>query len=236
MQPYFFPYLGYFDLIRRTDRWIVFDTVQYMRHGWMNRNRILHPTNGWQYIIVPLRKHPLQTSIRDILTNDDIPWRNRILGQLAHYRKRAPHFAAVTRLVEDGLADGEDRLSRLNTRLLDRVCTYLGIPFPFSYFSEMKLDLPAIQSPGEWALRIAQQLGAGEYVNPSGGEHLFNRDAFARSGIRLTIRHLPPMTYRCGGLVFQPDLSIIDVLMWNTSQQVLAFLDASASLESGEAL
>ena len=56
MQPYFFPYLGYFDLINSTDRWIVFDTVQYIRHGWINRNRILHPNEGWQYIIVPIMK------------------------------------------------------------------------------------------------------------------------------------------------------------------------------------
>ena len=92
MQPYFLPYLGYFDLIRNTDRWIVFDTPQHIRHGWVSRNRILHPTAGWQYILVPLQGHSHKTAIRDILINDASPWRQRILGQLEHYRRRAPHF------------------------------------------------------------------------------------------------------------------------------------------------
>ena len=66
MQPYFFPYLGYFDLINRTDRWIVFDTAQYIRHGWVNRNRILHSDSEWQYILVPLKKHSRKAAIKDI--------------------------------------------------------------------------------------------------------------------------------------------------------------------------
>lgn len=56
MQPYFFPYLGYYALIQKTDTWVVFDDCQYIRHGWVNRNRILHPNNSWQYITVPIAK------------------------------------------------------------------------------------------------------------------------------------------------------------------------------------
>ena len=74
MQPYFFPYLGYFDLINRVDKWIVFDTPQYIRHGWVNRNRILHPHQGWQYIVVPLKKHDRDTSINQIETADPTEW------------------------------------------------------------------------------------------------------------------------------------------------------------------
>ena len=70
MQPYFFPYPGYFALIAQVDRWVVFDTPQYMRHGWVNRNRILHPGSGWQYIVAPLVKHRRSTSIRDIRLAD----------------------------------------------------------------------------------------------------------------------------------------------------------------------
>ncbi len=224
MQPYFFPYLGYFELIRRTDHWIVFDTVQYIRHGWINRNRILHPVQGWQYIIAPVRKHPLHTPIKDVRTNNDLPWRQRIVGQLAHYKKRAPHYRAVSRLVEEGLSDPEDRLSRLNAKLLARICAYLGIPFNYAFFSEADCTLPPIRAPGEWALQIARQLGASEYVNPPGGQELFDPTAFADAGIHLTISRLPSMTYGCRGLDFQPDLSIIDVLMWNAPEDVLAHM------------
>ena len=69
MQAYFFPYLGYFDLINCSDKWIVFDTVQYIRHGWVNRNRILHPTEGWQYIIVPIRKSKREAVLSSVEIN-----------------------------------------------------------------------------------------------------------------------------------------------------------------------
>ena len=72
MQPYFAPYLGYISLIKHTDEFILFDTVQFIRHGWIERNRILKPGGGWQYIAIPLVKHSQKTLICDICvrTND----------------------------------------------------------------------------------------------------------------------------------------------------------------------
>ena len=90
MQPYFFPYLGYFELIARVDRWVVFDVVQYNAKSWMNRNRILHPKEGWQYITVPVEKAPRGTLIRDIRVKDMVDSRERVLGQMVHYKKKAP--------------------------------------------------------------------------------------------------------------------------------------------------
>src|SRR5580693_8893111 len=104
MQPYLFPYPGYFDLINRCDRWVVFDTAQYIRHGWVNRNRILHPTSGWQYIIVPLKKHERETPINQIETQPYEQWASRILGQLQHYKKKAPGYAVASALVDDCLS------------------------------------------------------------------------------------------------------------------------------------
>ena len=74
-QPYFFPYLGYFGLIKNTDRWIVFDTPQFQKHGWIERNRIIKPVQGWQYISVPLIKHSQKTKIIDIKIKNDEDWR-----------------------------------------------------------------------------------------------------------------------------------------------------------------
>ena len=103
MQPYFFPALGYFDLMRTTDRWILFDTVQYRRHSWLNRNRILHPASGWQYVSAPLKKHHRDTLIRDVEVREGDEWKRRIVGQLAHYKKRAPYYARTVEWVEDAL-------------------------------------------------------------------------------------------------------------------------------------
>lgn len=223
MQPYFLPYLGYFDLIQSVDQWVVFDTAQYIRHGWVNRNRILHPTSGWQYIIVPLKKHHRDTPISEIEVAQTGDWRARIEGQLQHYRRRAPHFEAVMTLVRDCLAVPETSLARLNVASLAKVCAFLDIPFTPHYHSEMKLALGHVDEAGDWALRIAEALGAREYINPPGGQELFDPTKFATSGIRLTFQRPIEFTYDCRGYQFEPSLSIIDVLMWNSPEQVRTF-------------
>jgi hypothetical protein len=225
MQPYFFPYLGYFDVIHCAEEWIVADLVQYIRHGWVNRNRILHPATGWQYITVPVRKHALETPIRDIAIADT-DWRTPILRHLDHYRTRAPHFAAVFALVERGLARPEPSLARLNTALLADVCAYLGLPFRYRYLSEMNLALGPIERPADWALRICEAVGAHEYVNPPGGAALYDPAEFARHGLALNLRPLIDFRYACGPYTFVPHLSIVDVLMWNAPETVRRHLDA----------
>jgi WbqC-like protein family len=226
MQPYFFPYLGYFDLINYSDRWIVFDEIQYIRHGWMNRNRIFHPKEGWQYIIVPLKKHGRDVLIRDVEINEETDWRGRIIGQLQHYRRRSPYFERIIKLVDECLSVDEHFLSRMNTAILDKVCQHIGIPFQYQYFSEMNLKLDTVEEPGDWALRISETMGAKEYVNPRGGEGIFDRAKFEKAGIKLTIRNVPPIEYECKGYEFVPGLSIIDVLMWNSPDKIRGCLES----------
>lgn len=223
MQPYFFPYLGYFDLIHRTDRWIVFDTAQYIRHGWVNRNRILHPTNGWKYILVPLKKHSRDTPINEILVSDE-NWQRRILGQLDHYRKKAPYFPETKQLVEDCLGSAERNLSRLNLEVQAKVCGALGIDFQYEVFSEMDLAIEA-DEPGDWALHISSELGAAEYINPPGGEQLFDADRFAQADIQLTIQAFENIEYACDPYQFEPGLSVIDVMMWVSPDEILDHLN-----------
>ena len=191
MQPYFFPYLGYFDLINYTDTWIIFDTVQYIRHGWINRNRILHPKEGWQYIVVPLKKHSLDTGIKEVRISNHQDWAGRVLGQLQHYKKRAPYYRKTIALVEECTLQSDESLSRLNTMILEKVCRYLGINFEYRYFSEMDLEIEPVQEAGDWALRISEALGAEEYINPPGGVEIFDEEKFRDSNIKLTIQRFP---------------------------------------------
>jgi hypothetical protein len=225
MQPYFFPYLGYFDLINRCDRWIIFDTAQYIRHGWVNRNRILHPEEGWQYVTVPLRKHHRETPINEIETEAPENWGPRILGQLGHYKKKAPGYKLAFGLVEECLAAGETNLARLNTFILGKLCSTLGIKFESQVFSAMNLNLGPVMAPGDWALRICEAIHADEYLNPPGGKELFDAGAFSQSGIRLLIQPAFEFTYECAGRPFEPGLSVIDALMWNTPQEIKTHLD-----------
>jgi hypothetical protein len=224
MQPYFFPYVGHFDLIFQADFWVVFDTPQFIQKGWVSRNRVLHPVSGWQYVIVPREKHPFSTPINEVRIADDPEWRIRIIGQLQHYKKKAPFFGTVHDLVSECLYGGDEYLSQLNVRTLERVCEYLEIPFQYSVFSEMEVGRKDISSSTERALRLAKQLGADEYINPGGGAHLFDPAEFNAAGVKLTIQTPVDFFYECPGYEFEPNLSIIDVMMWNSVEDVRDYL------------
>ena len=225
MQPYFFPHLGYFDLIYNVDRWIVFDQAQYIRHGWVNRNRILKTgSKDWQYIVVPLKKHHQNTKIKDIQVHPDPVWKKRLLGQLQHYKKRAPFFKQTLDVVSRCLENTDTILSRLNAYCLEQVCAYLSIPFCYDYFSELNLPLGPINEPGDWALEISKAMGASLYLNAPGGKDLFDTDQFIQNDIQLVIRDLMNFTYDCPGYTFQSCMSIIDVMMWNSPEAILDYL------------
>ena len=228
MQPYFFPYIGYFNLIYQVQLWIVFDTVQFIRHGWINRNRILHPQEGWQYIIVPTQKHDQTIAIKDVRITSDSRWVDKLLGQLHHYKKKAPYYNNVINLVLDCVHYPGNSLSRLNVICLEHVCAYLEIPFRFSFFSEMDLNLGSIEGPGDWALKIAQVLGAHEYINAPGGADLFDRSKFDDAGIKLTIQKPVDFIYDTDGYGFQPNLSIIDVMMWNSPEVIRSYFSSTS--------
>ena len=226
MQPYFFPYLGYFDLINSVDKWVVFDTAQYIRHGWVNRNRILHPKSDWQYIIVPLKKHSRGTPIKEIEISGGMDWKSRILGQIMHYKKQAPLFEEMIGFMKTCLSNDDTSLSRLNVSILEKVSERLDIQFDYTCFSEMDIELAPIEAPGDWALGISEAMGASEYVNPPGGASLFDARKFEDKGIKLTIKEFKNFEYRCGRHEFIPALSIIDVFMWNSPPKIKEYLDA----------
>ena len=226
MQPYFFPYLGYFDLINRCDKFIVLDTPQYIRQGWMNRNRILHPRHGWQYVMVPVKRHRLGTAINQIETILPTSWRPRILGQLMHYKRTAPFFRNTFQLVEACLAAETTSLLALNIHILGLVSARLGIRWQHEVFSSMRLDLQSAKTPGEMAVRMAIVLGADEFINRPGGANQFDRAKFEAHGIKLTIQPSFEFTYATPGYTFEPGLSVIDALMWNSPEVIKAHLDA----------
>lgn len=228
MQPYFFPYLGYYDLINRTHRWIVFDVVKYAPRSWMNRNRILHPTEGWQYITVPVAKSAEGGAIKDVRALDIAGTHKRIRGQLEHYRKgRARYYSAIVELIDECFSGLEgDRLVDLNVRSMVIVCDYLGIPLDYSILSRMPLDLPEVSHPGQWALEICSAVGADAYLNPPGGRNLFVQHEWDERGIRLGFTDLVSFTYSTAPYPFIEHLSIVDVLMWNAPKTVKTYLDS----------
>lgn len=226
MQPYLFPYLGYFQLIADVDRWIVFDTAQYTPQSWMNRNRIAHDSAaGWHYLTVPVQRARQDTPIADIRLADPRGVQRLVLNKLAPYRGRAPHYEDVRTVLADGIAAcRSDRLADLNVATLAAVCRFLGIPFAPERLSELGLDLSAAKAPGDWALQVAIAIGADAYLNAPGGRELFRQEDWDAHGIALEFAGMPTFTYGRGRHPYVPHLSIIDVLMWNPRERVRDYL------------
>ncbi|WP_233804007.1 WbqC family protein [Paraburkholderia sp. HP33-1] len=231
MQPYFFPYLGHFALIANVDRWVVFDVTQYTPKTWMNRNRVLHPKEGWQYLSVPLANSSISILTREARVLDLGEACRSVLGKLTHYKRHAPYYRAIEALVARVMQDTDDpSLVHLNVRGLSAVCEYLGLRFDYQICSELDLPLPEAMAPGEWAPTISALLGANGYVNPAGGRELFDPEHFASRDISLEFLSFDGFTYDTGPHAFEPGLSIIDVLMWNSPQVVLDAIHAGSRL------
>lgn len=225
MQPYFFPYLGYYSIINYTDFLILFDSVQYIRHGWINRNRILKPETGWQYIIVPLEKHSRETLIKEIKISNNSDWKNKILRQLEHYKKQAPFFLDTMHLLNDIFQFEANDITQFNLHILKKTCEYINIPFNFRIFSDMNMDLEEIENPGDWAYCISMNLGVKEYINSPGGENMFDKKRFDIAGIKLKFLELESVEYNQRRESFEPDLSIIDVLMFNNPDEIIKLVN-----------
>ena len=226
MQPYFLPYLGYFSLIKHTDEFILLDTVQFIRHGWIERNRILKPSNGWQYIMVPLKKHSRETLIKDIEINNDQQWKEKILAQLQHYKKQAPYFSNVIDILNEIFSKEYATIVDLNLASLKTVCNYLGINTPIQVFSLMNIDIEPANAPDEWALNICKALGnVDEYWNPPGGQSFFDRKKYENAGINLKFHSAILTDYDQKRNVFEPGLSILDVMMFNSIEEINKMLD-----------
>lgn len=226
MQPYFFPYIGYFSLIKNTDKFISFDPVQYIKKGWMNRNRILKPNEGWQYIIAPVKTHGRDTLIKDIQVIDGDEWKSKIINQLDHYKKRAPYYNEVIRVLEACFNHSDTSLSKLNSLYLSLICSYLNIPFNFQMYSDLDIDVSSsVTAADEWALRISESLAASEYVNPPGGVSFFNKKKYSDSNIKLKFLKIKDVTYSQRRNQFEPGLSIVDVMMFNSPEEIVKMLD-----------
>lgn len=231
MQPYFFPYIGYFQLMAACDLFVVFDDVQYIRRGWVNRNRIL--VNGEpQWITLPVAgdDYFLPINQRVYLLDDRLAqrMRRRIVGA---YRA-APHFTATMQLIDEILSFGDANVARFNTHLLTRVARHLGIDTPVRIASSIEKNHDLA---GEsLVIDICQRLGATGYINPIGGLALYHPARFAAQG--LTLRFLQPEVpaYPQYGLTPVPSLSIIDVLMFNTPDDVRRLLSCHRLISGQE--
>jgi len=229
MQPYFFPYLGHFALIAHTDTWVVFDITQYTPKSYMTRNEVLKLNGGRQRFAAELCNGSIHIQTHQAKLMNPAKTRQQLLGALSHYKRKAPYFSAVCNVVEAtfealGASRAADSLVSLNTAALKQVCNYLGIGFNHQIASQMNMALPDDMGAGDWAPNIAKHLGASAYLNPIGGRNLFNPTQFHEMGVALEFLDYQAMTYATPGYGFEPNLSILDVMMWNSPQAIASHL------------
>ncbi|MGC3029409.1 WbqC family protein [Burkholderia sp. DN3021] len=217
MQPYFFPYVGYFQLMASVDTFVVFDDVSFINRGWINRNRI--NVNGAPHMItMPLRQASQNRLICDIEVADDAAWRPRILRTIHQSYARSPHFARVFPVVERILMHDAPNLADF---LLHGLITLRD---------HLRLDTNIVATSRRYAnadlkaqariIDIGRQEHADIYVNPVGGQELYDPHTFAAAGLQLKFLTpgLAPYTPVRG--TFVPALSIIDVLMCNDDASI----------------
>ncbi|GHV66217.1 hypothetical protein FACS1894199_09180 [Bacteroidia bacterium] len=235
MQPYFLPYIGYISLIKQTDKFILFDTVQFIRHGWIERNKILKQNEGWLYIQVPLLKHEQNTIIKDILIDNEQNWKSKILAQIQPYKKKAPHYYKVLGILNELFENEYVDIVSLNKKSLELICKYLFFEKELVIFSQMNLNIEQASAPDEWALHICKAVGGvTEYWNPPGGASFFDREKYDKAGIKLKFHKVKLTEYDQKRNYFESGLSILDVLMFNSVEEINDMLDNYVLCEKDE--
>ena len=216
MQPYFFPYIGYFQLISAVDLFIIYDNIKYTKKGWINRNRML--LNGADTpFSLPLKKNSdsLDVVQRELTSDFD---RGKLLNQFKGAYARAPHFAKTFPLLEGIVRCEERNLFSYIHHSIAEMCAHLGIKTEIRISSEIAID-HGLKSQDK-VLALCRALGAQTYINPVGGMELYSKGDFAAHGIDLEFIKTTPFEYSQFGAPFVPWLSIVDVLMFNPLEAI----------------
>lgn len=222
MQPYFFPYLGYFQLINAVDKFVVYDNIQYTKRGWINRNRIL--VNGKdEYVTIPLKRDSDFLNIDQRFLSDDFGVeRTKLLRRIEAAYHKAPCIASVMPLVERCLNAPNNNLFDFLLFGLREVLGFLGVQKEVVVSSSIRID-HSLKSQSR-VLAICKELKCKRYVNPIGGKELYQKEIFAANGIELAFLRAELNPYGQFNQSFVPSLSIIDVMMFNpveTMQEIL---------------
>ena len=221
MQPYIFPYIGYFQLINAVDKFVIYDDVNFINRGWINRNRIL--VNGKDSLFtIPLKDASQNKLINEIEVNWDAAWKNKFLKTIEQSYKKAPFYKEGLDIIEKTLNIEALNSSSVIFNNLKVICEYLDIKTELVKSSAIyqNADLKA----QERILDICLQEKANHYINPIGGLALYDKSFFEAKGLKLNFIKAKPVVYPQLKNEFVPWLSMIDVLMFNSKETIQAFL------------
>lgn len=222
MQPYFFPYIGYFQLIKVVDVFVIYDDVNYIKKGWINRNSIL--ANGKSFLFtIPLKNVSQNKQINQILIDDNASWKTNLLKTINLEYKKAPYFNDVFPIIKEILLHTENNLAGFILYSLQYVCDFLNIKTKLVLSStiEKNSDLKGQDK----IIEICKKLDATDYINAIGGKELYDEAVFFNNTIKLHFINTNPIIYKQLKNEFIPWLSMIDVLMFNKVEDINDFLN-----------
>jgi len=219
MQPYFFPYIGYFQLINAVDKFVLYDDVNFIKQGWINRNRILLNNKDF-FLTLQLSGASSFKRINEIKIGNN---KDNLLKTIEQAYKKSPYFDKVFSIFESVLKNPETNLAVFLEYSIKTINNYLDIPTEILISSQInkKNELKG----QEKVIEICKKLNTDDYINSFGGMELYSKENFLDQNIHLKFLKTNEIKYNQFNNEFVPFLSIIDILMFNSKEEVKGFLN-----------
>lgn len=216
MQPYFLPYIAYFSLISLVDKFVYYDDVQYIKRGWINRNRV-KMKNEWLYVTLPIKKASLNSNINEVFVVSNKREIEKIKKTIKHCYINAPNYEKIKNIVFENIKPGLN-ISKLNINLINTICNYLNIETKMYISSE--IEKKSTLKGENQILEICKKLNGNHYINPIGGKELYQKKKIDEYAIKLNFIEMDKIEYYQGKYDFIENLSFLDVLMWCSKDKI----------------
>lgn len=225
MQPYFFPYVGYFQLIESVDHFVFYDDVNFIKKGWINRNNLLINKKR-NLFSIPLKRASQNILIKDIELNITPNWIDKFFLTIESNYKKSPFFDDTYTLLKSVFESKNESICNLATNSIISTCDYLGINKKFSLSSQISPNTKG-EEKSDRLINICKENNSTEYINTFGGEKIYNKDYFKQNSINLYFSEssIPIYSQHPYSKEFVPYLSIIDILMFNSKEEVKKMLN-----------
>lgn len=242
MQPYFFPYLGYFQLINAVDKYILYYRLNFIKEAWMNRNLVLNAGSGKPiHIFIPVVDKSSNKMINEVRIYNDFIWREKLLKTIFLNYKKAPFFDEVYPFLESIINKEFEYLYDFNNYSIIEIARHIGIETPIitdeGYFDELETNILnaefSLISDGEEPIplkvlrifEICKYERANTFYNAIGGQKLYDKELFKKKNIDLGFIEMGPIIYKQFDHDFTPNLSIIDIMMFNSANNIQQMLN-----------
>lgn len=229
MQPYFFPYIGYWQLINAVDKYVIYDDVNYIKGGWINRNRILINDKT---SIINLRMNGASPNklIKEVQVSSDNQWKKKLLKTIEQSYKKAPYFEKNFQIIEEIINYDEVNLSPYLENSINKIAEYLDIKTEIILSSNIIKD-NSLKGQDK-IIEICKNLEVTEYYNAIGGVELYSTRDFEANEIKLKFVETKSIKYKQFNNEFVSNLSIIDVMMFNSKEEIRKILGMYSIVES----